>query len=941
MAEFRSSARSTGFNAINVPDNARRIQQEGEKKVRDLRRVYEQTIEQKKQYAESMAQNDAAIESQLNRNDKLDSDFRSTYKQALRTRQTQKLKKLKDQQKLEQDKYERLGSFSKGAMKLGKELYDNNKEERQAYGLSLIMQTGVTAAELEELQNKEVDLEVEGAANNATVERLRANGAGAAEIKKLRDLNGWALYGAQKALAQQAKTNWYAYTNNPNNRQKKFNVNGTELSLQDAEMAGMSSERANIIGQMKAEFFKPYSNYDLAFAEKYMFPGMREVDSINQQTYTTELNKQVEKQEQNDRYTEIGNALLSGDPNAFEQIINMRAPNGGPLRGAVREQMMDDLLKMAQNGTLTNNDLANIRQQVFTINGKQVTFSDQFLKGKGRFSPTGVAFAEIQETIQKSDLEKQQIVQQEAQQRRLKFQEDLIKTRKGLGGDFSSAEIKKIQEQWFEISGGQDMPQTVKNLLSNDPIGVEGELAMRAAESEADNGSLTNMVQIEAKYPQLTTQQKNAIARRAGIDPQSGNKVSENFATKYYGPLKSALAQSMDTINLLNPGPAVDAMYIQVQQRFDKELQTRISLDGGKSSTDDIAYQLMRDMQDQITKKEGFYETTGTGITGTFKNLNPTGLSDAQKLNNIEQEIDGDYGRLVGTERLLGGDPNQDPDSLAGQIPMIGQTGRAPDWLLNLARDAGQHWKTIFNAQAKAYGATEYLLPLSPSEGMGEIVRPQVGAFLGRHPSPANLQQASTQYERQRGVTGTDVYRPILNLIASEESSNDQRYDGYDSMNLGGTNGGHIPIGSTTGTDHFQQKLQDYTLGEIIQMGRDGQIHAAGRYQFVPITFVDMAERGWMPPGVSLDSPFDQRTQDLLGIAYFRQSIQDYESVNGDVVYGLGQRWIGLQKLDPQQIKSIVNKIQNDPRYQTPGFQAFEVNPDFEAARRAKYGGSR
>lgn len=941
MAEFRSSARSTGFNAINVPDNARRIQQEGEKKVRELRRVYEQTIEQKKQYAESVAQNDAAVESQLNRNEKLDSDFRATYKQALRTRQTQKLKKLKDQQELEKSKFDRLGTFSKGAMELGKELYENHKEERQAYGLSLIMQTGVTAAELDQLQNSEDELEVEGAANNAAVERIRANGGGAAEIKKLRDLNGWALYGAQKALAQQAKTNWYAFSNSAENRRKKYDVNGQELSLEDAEKAGMSSERANIIGQMKAEFFKPYANYDLAFAEKYMFPGMREVDSINQQTYTTELNKQVEEQEKNDRLTEIGNALLSNNPYSFEQIINMRAPNGGPLRGAVREQLMEDLLSMAQNGSLTQTDLINLRQQVFTINGKQVSFSEQFLNGKGRFSPTGRVFAQIQETIQKSDLQKAQIVQQEAQQRRLKFQEDLIRTRSAMGTDFSLAEIQEIQKQWFEISGGQDMPQTVKNLLSNDPIGVEGELAMRAAESEADNGVFTNKIQIEAKYPNLNPEQVNTIARRSGIDPQTGNKVGERFSTKYYAPLKSALATSMGTQNLINPGPAVDAMYIQVQQRFDRELQTRIRQDQGKSSTEDLAYQLMRDIQDQIINKEGFYETVGTGAGATFKNINPSGLSDAQKLNIIEKEIDGDYGRLVGTERLLGGDPNQDPNSLAAQIPLIGQTGRAPDWLLNLARDSGVHWKTIFNAQAKAYGANEFLLPLSPSEGMEEIVRPEVSTFLGRNPSPATLQQASTQYQRQQGVTGTDVYRPILNLIASEESTNDTRHDGYDSMNLGGTNGGHTSIHPTTGTDHFKQKLQDYTLGEIIQMGRDGQIHAAGRYQFVPIAFQDMAERGWMPPGVTLDSPYDERTQDLLAIAYFRQSIQDYENANGDVIYGLGQRWIGLQKLNYQQIKSIVDKIQNDPRYQTPGFQAYEVNPDFEAARQAKYGGSR
>jgi hypothetical protein len=178
-------------------------------------------------------------------------------------------------------------------------------------------------------------------------------------------------------------------------------------------------------------------------------------------------------------------------------------------------------------------------------------------------------------------------------------------------------------------------------------------------------------------------------------------------------------------------------------------------------------------------------------------------------------------------------------------------------------------------------------------------------------------------------------------LIASEESSNDERYNGYDSMNLGGINGGHTPISPTTGTDHFQTKLQDFTLGEIIQMGKEGRIHAAGRYQFVPIAFKDMIQRGWMPPGVTLDSKFDERTQDLLGIAYFRQSIQDYESTGGDVIYGLGQRWIGLQKLDPKSIDRIVKKIQNDPRYQTPGFQGYEVDPNFEAARQSKYGGSR
>lgn len=940
MAEFRSSARATGFNAINVPDNARRIQQEGEKKVQDLRRTYEQTIKQKEQYLADVKSNSEKVEAQLNRNDRLDSDFRATYKQALRTRQTQKLKKLKDEQKLAQSKYDRLGTFSKSAMDLGKELYENHKEERQAYGLALIMQTGVTAQELAELQQKEEDLEVEGAANNRAVDRLRANGAGAAEIQKLRSLNGWALYGAQKALAQQAKAEWYAFSNSPERRRKKYQVGDKEITLEQAEAAGMTSERANIIGQMKAEFFKPYSNYDLAFAETYMFPGMREVDTINQQAFTSQLNKQVEKQEEQDWFTDIGNALASDNPFAIETLIQMRAPDGGPLRGAVREQLMDHLKKMATLGVLTEGDISKLQRSVFKVDGKEVSFNDQFLKGKGRFSPTGLAFSEIKTIVSKSDIEKQNIRNAERQEEQRRFQDKVMQLRRSLDGNFSNAEIKKLQEQWYEISGGADMPQTVKKLLSNDPIGVQGELAMRTAESEADNGSFDNMAEIEAKYPQLTRQQQQFIAQRAGIDPNTGTKVGERFATKYYAPLKSALAQAMNTQNLINPGTQVDAMYVQVQGRFDKELQRKIRLDGGKSSVDDLAYELMVDMQAQIINREGFYKITGEGTDAAFANLNPTGLSDAQKLNIITEQIDGDYNRLTGTERLLGGDPNQDPNSLAADLPLIGQTGKAPDWLIQLARDSGTHWKTIYNVQARNYGLDDLVLPLSPSEGMGEVIRPAVRNFLGSYPSPVTLQQASTQYERQRGAEGTEVYRPILNLIASKESTNDQRYDGYDSMNLGGRQGGHVPIGSTTGTDHFKKPLIEYTLGEIIQLGNEFKIHAAGRYQFVPLAFTDMIQRGWMPPGVTLDSKFDAQTQDLLGIAYFRQTIQDYTSVNGDVVYGLGQRWIGLQKLNPENIRSIVSNIQNDPRYQTPGFQSYEVDPNFEAARQQKYGGS-
>ena len=950
MAEFRSSAQSTGFNAITVPDNARRIQQDGIKKAADLRRVYEQTIAQEKDFLAQKIQSAEAIESQLNKNEKLDSDFRATYKQALRKRQGQKIAKLKKEQEMKQDVYKRLGTFSKGAMELGKELYEHHKEDRQAYGLALIMQTGVTAEELAELQRKEDDLAVEGAANNRTVERLKANGASAAEIKKIRDLDGWALYGAQKALAQQAKTSWYAFSNAPERRKQKYDVNGQQMSLEEAELAGLSSERANIIGQMKAEFFKPYSNYDLAFAEKYMFPGMREVDSINQQAYTTQLGKDLEKKERQQRVGELG-TIFNGptDPYAIQDYLNRQAPDGGPLLGAMRERMLDDLTQMAKDGLLDEGDLNVLTSQKFNINGKEVTFTEAFLKGKGRFSPTGQAFAAIQDIIRKSDVDKAQLKEAEAKVRRDEFVSDQIKTYNMLGRTLTIAEIEAAEKRWYEISGGKQLPEILKKLYANKQLGVGAERQYQAAASAADNGEFDTLYEIKRDYPFLSPDQVTAIARRGGIDPVTGRKTGETFDKKYYKPLEKALAQKAKSIGFINGTWQTETANIVIRERFDREFQlaladTKLKPGMAGNETSYIANKVMQDMIAEINdnKEDSLFYVKGVGYGAIFPNINSQERDVAPLLNKVLQDIDGDYERLLSTERLLGKDPNQDPDSLAGDLLLIGQTGRAPEWLLELSEETGIHWKTIANAQGQAYNVpTEFLIPLTRDEGMQEVIRPQFGLFLGRHPSPGTLQQASSQYQRTQSIVGLEVYRPILNLIASVESGNDTEHGGYDAMNLGGTNGGHTAIGSTVGTTHFGQPLMNFTLRDIIQLQNEGRLHAAGRYQFTKIALDDMQQRGWMPPTVSLDSPFNQETQDLLAIAYFRQSVQDITNSNGDLVLGLGQRWIGLQNLDPKEVRRIVKQIQNDPRYQTPGFQGYEVAPQFEAERQRIYGGSR
>lgn len=945
MAEFRSSARSTGFNAINLPDNARRIQQEGEKKVRDLRRVYEQSIDQKNQFLEDKRDNDRALENQLDSNERLDNKFRTEYKQALRRNQTDQIEKLKKKQEMERDAYERLGEFSKGAMELGKQLYEERKEERQAYGLALVMQTGITAEELAELQSKEFDLEVEGAANNRTVQRLIDNGASTEEIKRIRDLNGWALYGAQKALAMQTKESWYAYTNNPERRNQMFDVNGEKYSLRQAEEGGLSSVRANIIGQMKANFLRNYADYDIKFAEKYMFPGMREVDSLNQAAYSTILKEKTEKDEQESFKNDLQTLIFENqsDNLGFQTMSRMADAEGGPNAGTYRRKFMDNVLKLAQSGDITLDQLYRLGDQEIIINGRKTTFKEQYLKSPNETKRQYEAAAEVLKSKERQERDAQEGDRRAYLQQ---IERDFLDVnRKRTGKPYSLLEIQAVLNDWAKKTQGAPVPESMKRILSGTPVGG-GEILQK--QSALVDLSIKNINELEAKYPNIDAETKEIALRNNGMD-KDGNPLNFKISD-YTDMLEDKLIGMIGGFSLDGKANAVKAemAMLVVKPRFLKEVQNRIAEErakpNGKNAQDvgqEVLAKYIKQIEDDNKRdaagnliNNGLYTVEGSGDGAQFKNIGPLNTSYESEVATVVKSFN-DNPNVFFDGKALG-----EPSSpLVKDLLAIEQFGEPPSWLLSLSQQVNKPWKSIYNAQATFYGFEP--LSLTRAEASQELISPDVQAYLGRNASPITIQQSTSQQQRQNGVTGLEVYRPVLNLIASEESANDTENGGYDAMNLGGTNGGFTPINPTTGLEHFKMPLMNYSLGEIIEMGRRGEIHAAGRYQFIPVAFQDMLERNWMPPGVTLDSPFDQNTQDLLAIAYFRRSIQDFRAAGVDIITGLGQRWIGLNKLPRHEIDKVIKKMQNDPRYQSPGFQGYEVDPEFEAARQSQYGGSR
>ena len=680
----------------------------------------------------------------------------------------------------------------------------------------------------------------------------------------------------------QAKQSWYAFTMSAENRNKPYTVNGQQMTLDQAEKAGLTSERANILGQMKAEFFKPYANYDLAFAEKYMFPGMKEVDAANEAAYGAKLQQQFEVDERNRRLNDISTQILNADKldrSGAERIIRMNSAGNNKLRGLAREQLMADLTYLAENGRLKDSDLTKLYNQEITINGKTTTFGEQYLSGNGLNTATGIAYSNIQKLIQDKDLAERQRKRQITQEKANEWTNKLVVFAAGRK-KFTIAERQQLQKQWQDNFKGLQMPERVKNILSNQASELEQSIQFDQARNDL---SIDNLADIRMRYPDLSSDQEAIVARLNGINMKEGDagygtKLGTNIVKESVSRIENAAATKMKTVDTDANQYKVKEFMDVVSPMFQRELQARIYDPKYKGMSEaDIASRLVQEYTDAIrTGKEGtVFQIEGTGDAAYFPNISGRNESRTNLTGPIYQGIrDGTLDPY--TQPIFGKDSSS---QLVQDLLLVGEMGEPNEWLREMSRELGIPWKTLYNTQAGFYG----LDPLTPlrHEAAQEYIGEDVKGFLGRNASPITLQQALSQQQRVNGATGLEVYRPLLDLIASEESSNDTVHRGYDAMNLGGTNGGYTPIGTTTGTKHFQgQPLMNFTLGEIIELGLEGKIHAAGRYQFTPIAFADMQQRGWMPAGISLDSPFDENTQDLLAIAYFRQSIQDFTDTN-------------------------------------------------------------
>lgn len=127
-----------------------------------------------------------------------------------------------------------------------------------------------------------------------------------------------------------------------------------------------------------------------------------------------------------------------------------------------------------------------------------------------------------------------------------------------------------------------------------------------------------------------------------------------------------------------------------------------------------------------------------------------------------------------------------------------------------------------------------------------------------------------------------------INIIGKYESDSS---GGYDAYNLGGSQGGTVAHGSGNSADgkQFGAPLTSMSIGKIKQLQASGQLHAAGRFQFIGNSLPEAARFA----GLSDNDIFSPENQNKMVMAFGKK-------------YGSG-RWVGLQKASEEE-RNIVDR---------------------------------
>ena len=943
MAQYKRSASRSGFVQYTLPDEARAFEEEQRRRQLDLKQAFQ--LKQKNDQAsiEMQTLEQRFLDRADTRQESLDQTYRRAYKESLKQNFKVEQASLKRQQEQRSSVTDRLSQFSQTLLKEAGEEFKKRNEREKEFGKKLAYEFGVDFEDIKALKTIEDNLKAENAANNAVVRKLQARGASPDQINAIRQLDGWRLYGAEIAIAEQGKYEYSNFLSNPEVRDRVVRLgDGSELTLNQATENLQSDSYEEIKAILRSEFLR--DNYDTLsqpFADKYLYPGMREVDSYDRADYNNKTSKIFKDNEDAEYKNAVGNLASTGQ-SAQEFILEQTGGLKGPAAAIERDKLLKTVKDLASTGVISDKDIDNLLGSKWIQDGNEKSFAEQFKNSASvqeLFNEIDFAIIEYEEKVAQADT----FQRNQQWESILEEATNAYVANNGVLDAEQEQRLVRIQKEQFP---DKEFNATVKAGLDRDLSYFQPELFReRMLEQLTYTGTidpedLERAAQTEPEFARGLIGGQGSISDKLGI-----NKFARSVANDLVSFDPNGNSVNPQVVETRKDSASYNIIVSQIERYFLSEYVQPASkmMAPEDSLLDMVTASKMRFREDQVKgDKDAFNRVPalymkGAYVYGFLAAENPE-FARQDAIGGLQKKSEKDNEFILSKPDLSMAEKDAFKSAVQSAVR---NKGRFPDWFTKFYATA-KPGPDIEKPQTMLEFAQQLVetYDLGVKDGKEDktvtaIKDIPINPFTTVAPSielkkqldsvdvvTASNSRVITSEARRAGATGMQAYRPMLDAIASVESSNDTQFNGYDAMN---TLSNPNDFGTTTGSQAFNRPLIEMTVGEIREAQNNGQLNAAGRYQFIGSTLDDIFDRD-LAPGINDDSLFDRATQDKLAIAYIQSTVSEYKNTNGAVIEGLGHRFHGLRKLPRTQLESLVNQWQGA----TAGtaFEGVVVKPD-------------
>lgn len=765
-------------------------------------------------------------------------------------------------QQMELNKLTNLAQFSETLSNTIVEGVKRKNLADEEEGLMLAYTDGLPEEQVQQFDQSEKTIIASETAFKTVASTVEQAGAPVDVVRQYRDLGGWKAYGYARGMAEQAAANYPRFYQQASET-TAVNINGQEITLATAKT---SPERAAVEAQIRNQYLSRFVGVNPALLNKYLFPSIRQYENraaIEWSETQQALLKEERKSEAQDMLYN-GIKAARGGETLIEFIQRFQGDFGG--LGASRKTAVDLLEGMIRGRQIGQAEVDSILEYEFQSN-------DGSTRKIGEY--WGRDFVRIKDLLyeaSRTDLQQAMASQQDAQSEFKLFFDEQTSQRRNEGRDWSEAELRAVADD-YEAKGLGPAPDWLKNYMSKEDRLDESDKE-RLLDLRRSRGYLTeeDLRSVSAK---LYSEMVNYVKEDKAL-----SEVPKTYADEAKQKIGALTAEKLnETEGSKEKSPEYYNTFYNAQNAYQRYYRENIR--SGMNQNDAHLRAMERVDKNMVA---GSYSIKPTASSDQQARINYAKASKAWSSNAslVNTAV------LPGTERDL------------QVLETYAKTGKGSIPYIYYQLAQGHRNLTawdIANAQLKASGKGSLMKPKAAE--YVDQQDPQLQRLLNWRPTPARS---------NRVALTTAGYKPMLDLIASKESTS---YGGYDAMNSGGAAGGTVAFGSANSKNVFAKGLSQMTIGEVMELQASQRLHAAGRYQIIGKTLKGLVQNG--AAGLTVNDRFDQANQDKLATVLIKRRIAERNAMTG-----LRNEWIGLRKVPDAVLQKAIASLNDTSPFNNP-----------------------